>query len=158
MPPRRRAPSSRRRVSVPSIDLHTRSRSRAYEDLVLASGRRTTPAPAAPMSAETARELSPDTERAVELARQGEDSLLMPYQPTPSINPPRPRTRAIGYDPQTRTMWIRFRESAKYPNGAVYEYYNVPPNFWKNVRRVKSPGRWMNRVGLDNFEYRRTDL
>lgn len=68
------------------------------------------------------------------------------YAPTPSIDPPRPRTLEASYHAPTRTLRVRFRE------GAVYAYYDVPPLVWKNFRRVKSPGRFINRR-LNFFEY-----
>lgn len=154
-------------MSVPAIDLNTRNRGRAYEDVLLnaadlarrqasvnaAQGLRSTPA-----QGEAVRNYSPRTRLAIDMAREGDDIVLMPYQPTPTINPGRPRTRAIGYDPKTETMWIRFREDKKNPNGAVYEYYNVPYKHWKNVKRVVSPGKWMNRNLVDKYPYARTDI
>ncbi|MDP9870352.1 MULTISPECIES: KTSC domain-containing protein [Streptosporangium] len=83
---------------------------------------------------------------ALEMARQGNDIYLMPYQPTPSINPPRPRTLAAGYDKTTNTLRVRFR------NGQVYGYYDVPANIWRNFKRQKSPGRYINRV-LNFYPY-----
>lgn len=88
---------------------------------------------------------------ALEASRAGDDSLLLPYQPTPSINPPRPRTRAAGYDPLTRVLRVRFRD------GTGYAYYDVPPNVWRNFKRVKSPGRAINRT-LNNYAYAREDF
>jgi KTSC domain len=88
---------------------------------------------------------------ALEAALSGDDSLLLPYRPTPSINPPRPRTRAAGYDPTTRTLRVRFRD------GAVYGYYDVPPNVWRNFKRVKSPGRAINRT-LNGYAYAREEI
>lgn len=92
--------------------------------------------------------LDPGTEAALQALSNGDDSLLLPYQPTPSINPPRPRTVAAGYDAGTQTLRVRFRD------GAIYEYYDVPSNVWRNFRRVKSPGRLINRT-LNNYEYSR---
>jgi hypothetical protein len=86
------------------------------------------------------------------LAQTGDDSALLPYTPTPSTNPPRPRTMAAGYDSQAQVVTVKFRE------GAVYQYYGVPQNVWRNFRRVKSPGKFINRT-LNNFDYtRRSDL
>lgn len=99
---------------------------------------------------EADRTMSDETATALAWARAGDDSMLLPYQPTPSINPPRPRTLAAGYDPATQTLRIRFRD------GVGYEYYHVPPNVWRNFRRVKSPGRSVNRV-LNNYSYSRAD-
>ena len=102
--------------------------------------------------AEAARTMSPEEAAAIVRARAGDDSGLFPYTPTPSINPPRPRTMAAGYSQDTQTLRIKFR------SGAVYEYYDVEPREWRNFRRVKSPGRFINRT-LNNHPYaRRTDL
>ena len=96
------------------------------------------------------RTMDYETALAIQAAKEGDDSQLLPYQPTPSINPPRPRTLAAGYDAKTQTLRIRFRD------GVGYEYYNVPPRVWRNFKRVKSPGRAVNRV-LNNYEYSRAD-
>jgi hypothetical protein len=102
--------------------------------------------------AEAARTMPPEEAAAILRARAGDDSGLFPYTPTPSIDPPRPRTVAAGYSRDTQTLRVKFRE------GAVYEYYDVPPNVWRNFQRVKSPGRHINRV-LNNYAYaRRNDL
>lgn len=90
-------------------------------------------------------------ELAIDLAREGDDSALLPYQPTPSINPPRPRTLAAGYNRETETLRVRFRD------GQVYEYFDVPERVWRNFKRVKSPGRAINRT-LNQYEYAPMDL
>lgn len=99
---------------------------------------------------QTERTQSPLLAQAIEMAREGDDSMLLPYQPTPSINPPRPRTLAAGYDRDTQVLRIRFRD------GAGYEYENVPPRLWRNFKRVKSPGRFINRH-LNYYPYSRAD-
>lgn len=102
--------------------------------------------------AEAARTMGPQEAADIMRARAGDDSGLFPYSPTPSINPPRPRTQGAGYSPDTQTLRVKFRD------GAIYEYYDVPPNVWRNFQRVKSPGRAVNRV-LNAYAYsRRTDL
>lgn len=102
--------------------------------------------------AEAARTMTDEEAAAILRARAGDDTLLFPYTPTPSINPPRPRTVGAGYSKDTQTLRVKFRD------GAIYEYYDVPPNVWRNFKRVKSPGRHINRV-LDNYSYaRRQDL
>lgn len=102
--------------------------------------------------AEAERNMPPEEAAAIVRARAGDDSALFPYTPTPSINPPRPRTQAAGYSAATETLRIKFRD------GAVYEYYDVPPSVWRNFRRVKSPGKHINRV-LNGYTYaRRLDL
>jgi hypothetical protein len=84
--------------------------------------------------------MSYETALALQEAKLGDDSILLPYQPTPSINPPRPRTLAAGYDKDTKTLRIRFRE------GAIYAYNEVTPREWAALRRTVSPGRYINRV------------
>ncbi|MFJ6503972.1 KTSC domain-containing protein [Streptomyces sp. NPDC091879] len=132
-----------------------RGRSNAYEQLSFDFGDLTPPRPAVEIPASNAnpaaragsrRILSQETSDAIQLAKDGDDFDLLPYQPTPSINPPRPRTLAAGYDKDAQTLRVRFR------NGQVYGYYNVPPNVWRNFKRWKSPGRGINRV-LNNFSY-----
>lgn len=93
-----------------------------------------------PAKAKSDRSMSYETALAMQEAREGDDTDLLAYQPTPSINPARPRTLAAGYDPQTKTMRVRFRD------GTGYEYYDVSPEEWRNFRRVKSPGRAINRT------------
>ena len=102
--------------------------------------------------AEAARTMPAEEAAAIIRARAGDDSLLFPYSPTPSINPPRPRTIAAGYSKDTQTLRVKFR------NGSIYEYYDVPPTVSRNFHRVKSPGKFINRT-LNNYAYaRRTDL
>jgi hypothetical protein len=102
--------------------------------------------------AENARTMAPEEAANILRARAGDDSGLFPYSPTPSINPPRPRTQGAGYSSDTQTLRVKFRD------GAVYEYYDVPPNVWRNFQRWKSPGKGINRV-LNNYTYaRRPDL
>jgi hypothetical protein len=69
------------------------------------------------------------------------------YFPTPTSNPPDPRTAAAGYDRQTQTLRIEWGDG-----GAAYNYYGVDPATWRNFQRVKSPGRFVNRV-LNSHTY-----
>lgn len=94
---------------------------------------------------------SPFMREAIRRASTGDDSMLLPYQPTPSINPPRPRTLAAGYDKDTRTLRVRFRD------GVGYEYYNVSPQTWANFKRVKSPGKAINRYFPPGTNYARAN-
>lgn len=96
------------------------------------------------------RAMTYDTAMAMQAAKQGDDSELLPYQPTPSINPPRPRTLAAGYDKDSKVMRVRFRD------GTVYGYADVTPTEWRNFKRVKSPGRAINRT-FDYKDYWRED-
>jgi len=84
----------------------------------------------------------------IELAINGDDQYLLPYQPTPTINPGRPRTLAAGYDERSQTLRIKFRD------GDYYTYYNIPPSVWWKFRRANSPGRYINTT-LNNYPYKR---
>lgn len=75
-----------------------------------------------------------------------DDSGLLPYQPTPTINPGRPRTLAAGYDENSMTLRVKFRD------GPVYGYYNVPPSVWYRFQRAQSPGRFINST-LNRYPY-----
>lgn len=143
--------ASRRRVSVPSIaDMMRGQRSSltAYEREVLGaanqpsvSGRgRGAAGIGVSARAQAQQRMDHELAMAMQEAKEGDDTDLLPYQPTPSINPPRPRTLAAGYDKNTGVMRVRFRE------GAVYGYANVTPREWTNFQRVKSPGRAINRT------------
>jgi len=117
----------------------------AYEAQVLGASRATD------AYASQEEQQDPELAAAIQAAKNGDDSLLLPYQPTPSINPPRPRTLAAGYDAKSQTLRVRFRD------GAIYEYHEVPPRVWRNFKRVKSPGRAINRT-LNHYPYNRMDL
>lgn len=140
----------RRTVRVPSIaDLMSREKtsSTPYEQAILQaavnpSGGRGKGAEGFGEATRVAseRRMTHDVAMAMQEAKAGDDSILLPYQPTPSINPPRPRTLAAGYDKETGVMRVRFRD------GQVYGYADVTPNEWRNFRRVKSPGRAISRT------------
>jgi hypothetical protein len=84
----------------------------------------------------------------VEMALNGDDTDLLPYQPTPTINPGRPRTLAAGYDERSQSLRIKFRD------GSYYTYYNVPPSVWWKFQRAQSPGRYINST-LNSYPYTR---
>jgi hypothetical protein len=86
------------------------------------------------------------TEQEIALALSGNDAALLPYQPTATINPKRPRTLAAGYDERSQTLRIKFRD------GEYYVYYNIPPSVWYRFQRTNSPGRFINST-LNNFPY-----
>lgn len=94
------------------------------------------------------RMADPRLENEIELAIEGNDFPLLPYQPTPTINPGRPRTLAAGYDERTQALRIKFRD------GEYYTYYNVPPSVWWRFQRAQSPGRFINST-LNRFPYSR---
>ena len=139
----------RKRPTVPQIPEITR-KSNAYDTFVL--GKATEEEGHQDLAAKAAAfaNLDYDTAIALQNAIEGEDSDLFTYSPTRSINPPRPRTNEAGWDPKSQTLFVRFRE------GAIYGYYGVPENVWRNFRRVQSPGRAINRT-LNFYPYSRLD-
>ena len=61
--------------------------------------------------------------------------------PTSSTNYARPRTVAAGYDPDTQTMTVVFRD------GTFYNYYEVTQGEWINFSASFSKGKpWLNRA------------
>jgi len=60
--------------------------------------------------------------------------------PTSSTDYSRPRTVAAGYDTDTRTMTVVFRD------GTFYNYYEVTPGEWQAFSSSLSKGKpWLNR-------------
>lgn len=98
--------------------------------------------------AQAARLTDPYLATEIEMALNGDDEPLLGYQPTPTINPGRPRTLAAGYDERSQSLRIKFR------NGTYYTYYNVPPSVWYRFQRAQSPGRFINSK-LNSFPYNR---
>lgn len=95
----------------------------------------------------------PSVGRAMDAYTSGESlSELLPVDLGVSphtINPARPRCDRAGYDSRAQTVRITFPRS-----GAMYEYYDVPPNVWRQLVRARSAGRYIDRV-LDTYPYAR---
>lgn len=62
---------------------------------------------------------------------------------TPSINPPRPRTRAAGYDPTEQVLTVVFRD------GTWWSYYGVSPDVWNAFKATNSPGIFLRTYDID---------
>ena len=88
-----------------------------------------------------------EEEQAIE-ERGGE--VRISVAPTRSSDPGRPRTRAMGYDYNTDTLRVVFRE------GAVYDYFGVSTAEWWRMKRSASPGKFINRV-LATHDYTRVE-
>lgn len=78
------------------------------------------------------------------------------YYPTMTINPPRPRTIAAGYDYDREILRLKFRPgaSSQSPGGAIYDYYGVTLEEWMEVMTTMSTGRYLNNQ-LAAKEYKR---
>lgn len=57
---------------------------------------------------------------------------------------------AVGYDPTTRTLYLRFVGS-----GNAYLYYDVPPAAFGGLMRAESKGRFVNAAIKGSYDYRR---
>lgn len=107
------------------------------------------------------RDMRPKTRAALESFEQTGDSEDLVYRstyPGNTSNPSRPRTVAAGYDSKTHTLRFEFRKnetSKGERGGAVYEYYRVPPQVWRNVRRTGSEGKNIINKQLDGYPYKR---
>jgi len=111
--------------------------------------RETRSTPSTPTTAASSQR-KPRVARNLESALGGDDSGLLPYRPTNTINPKRPRTLAAGYDAENQTLFVRFRD------GAGYEYDNVTRDQWRTFKNTPSPGRYINRE-LNHHPYRPAD-
>jgi len=69
-----------------------------------------------------------------------ENPAILTDVPTSSTNYSRPRTVAAGYDTETKTMTVVFRD------GTFYNYYEVTPGEWQAFSASLSKGKpWLNR-------------
>jgi hypothetical protein len=74
------------------------------------------------------------------LPNYGPPTFVTSEVPTSSTNYSRPRTVAAGYNPNTNTMTVVFRD------GTFYNYYNVSPDEWYAFHASFSKGNpWLNR-------------
>lgn len=64
---------------------------------------------------------------------------------TSSSNPDRPRTLQAGYDYNTGTMTVIFRD------GTWWEYREVPASVWVGFNSAESKGKFLRNSGLDNW-------
>jgi hypothetical protein len=59
---------------------------------------------------------------------------------------------SIGYDPQKKTLEVRFRD------GAVYQYFDVPAYLHSELMNASSHGKFLHRYIINgNFAYRKLD-
>jgi hypothetical protein len=84
---------------------------------------------------------------AIELA----DEVPEVYEPTPSTytsHDGHPRTSRAEYYPESYILRVFWGDEP----GNAYNYYDVSRTEWASFRRVKSPGKYINRV-LNNHTY-----
>ena len=92
-----------------------------------------------------------DIDREVEII-ETEDLSLPPVKlelrSTQTTNPSRPRTIAAGYDGNTRTITVVFRDET------WYNYYDVPSDMWDQFKQAPSKGVYLRESGLDYWHSR----
>jgi hypothetical protein len=69
------------------------------------------------------------------------------FDPGPWIGFRSSRVSRARYDPDNQVLEVDWVDG-----GLSYVYYDVPPNIWRNMQRVKSLGKFVNRV-LNQYEY-----
>ena len=97
-----------------------------------------------------------DSDQLYEPSDEGGDKRVYTFpqvSPTRTINPLRPRTLEAGYEKNTfgpglGTLRVRFRD------GTPWDYYQVEPAIWQQLKRSVSPGRFINRR-LNSYPYGR---
>ena len=63
----------------------------------------------------------------------------------PTINPKRPRALTIGYNPNSNTLIVVFRDNT------WWQYNNVPVDMWMGLRNSASTGKYLREEGLDTW-------
>lgn len=63
----------------------------------------------------------------------------------PTSNPPRPRAKSIGYNANSRTLYVVFRDNT------WWEYRNVPTQIWVGLQNSSSTGKYLKESGLDTW-------
>ncbi len=63
----------------------------------------------------------------------------------PTSAPERPRAKTIGYNPNTNTLYVVFRDNT------WWEYRNVPVSMWVGIQNSSSTGKYLRKSGLDQW-------
>jgi hypothetical protein len=63
----------------------------------------------------------------------------------PTGNPERPRAKTLGYNPNTNTLYVVFRDNT------WWEYRNVPVSLWVGIQNSSSTGKYLRKSGLDQW-------
>jgi hypothetical protein len=63
----------------------------------------------------------------------------------PTSNPERPRAKTLGYNPNTNTLYIVFRDNT------WWEYRNVPVSVWVGIQNTSSTGKYLIKSGLNQW-------
>lgn len=63
----------------------------------------------------------------------------------PTTYPKRPRALTIGYNPNSNTLVVVFRDNT------WWQYNNVPVDMWLSLKSSESTGRYLRESGLDRW-------
>lgn len=76
------------------------------------------------------------------------DAEASDYQnmPAPTINPKRPRALKLAYSKTAEKLVVRFRD------GTWWEYNQIPPDMWNDLKASDSTGRYLKHSGLDTHD------
>ena len=89
-----------------------------------------------------------------ELSRTNDFSSVIPRDVTeagvkmetaPTSNPERPRAKSLGYNSNTNTLYVVFRDNT------WWEYRNVPVKLWVGIQNSSSTGKYLSKSGLDQW-------
>lgn len=61
----------------------------------------------------------------------------------------------IGYDETTQTLYVEYR------GGVLYEYANVPLQWWNGLKQADSKGSWVHwfvKINDSDFPYKKTNI
>lgn len=76
----------------------------------------------------------------LEIDSIGSDTIV-----APTTNPKRPRALTVGYNPNTRTLVVVFRDNT------WWQYNDVPVHMWIGLRDSASTGEFLRAEGLDTW-------
>jgi hypothetical protein len=69
----------------------------------------------------------------------------------PTTNPDRPRALKIAYSVEAQKLVVKFRgKKGAENNGPWIEYYDIPVDFWNDLKASNSTGLYLRYSGLDD--------
>jgi len=84
-----------------------------------------------------------------ERARETEPAFRVMNAPT--TNPDRPRALKIAYSKDAQKLVVKFRgKKGAENNGPWIEYYDIPVEFWNDLKSSNSTGLYLRYSGLDD--------
>ena len=81
-----------------------------------------------------------------ETAQERKTTPAFRSQTAPTTNPDRPRALKIAYSREAQKLVVKFRD------GTWWEYNDVPPVFWQQLKSSDSTGKFLAASGLDQHD------